>query len=92
MSYSFNVTGSDKADAVAKASAELDKVVAQQPAHETDRAAAQVAIESFVGLVKDPGEKQAVYVSVNGSVWKEDDGLRNASLGVAVSLIDKTGE
>lgn len=90
MSYSFNVTGADKTDAVAKASAELDKVVESQPVHEGDRAAAQAAVEAFVGLVKDPGEAQAVYVSVNGSVYKAEDGFQSASVGVSVSLIAKS--
>ena len=96
MSYSFNVRAADKADACAKVTAELDKVVASQPIHEADRAQAQTAAEAFTALLGEPGENQEISVSVSGSISKWADGAQlqsvtGAGVSISASILTKIG-
>lgn len=86
MSYSFNVRGASKAEALALVSSELDKVVEVQPIHEADRAKALTVVESFMELIEDI-DGHAVSVSVSGYLSAVDGALRNASVNVNVGLI-----
>lgn len=88
MSYSITVRAANKAEAKTKVAAELDKVVAQQPAHAHDRAQAEAATFAFIDLVADD-DTQDVYVYLNGSVSGRSDGSNQlafcSSAGVSVS-------
>jgi len=74
MSYSFVVTGADKAAAKAAVAAELDKVIAGQPMHARDKEAAIANAGAVIDLLTDsPPEGSIVHVSMNGSVgWMGD--------------------
>lgn len=86
MSYSFNARGADKAAVLTAVNAQFDTIVAAQPVHAQDRAAAIETVDRFVSLV--PPVDGCVYsVAVNGSCWANVDALRSASVGVSVSLI-----
>jgi len=93
MSYSFNVRGATKAEAMEKVVAELDKVVAAQPVHSADRAQAQAAAEAFIGLIPDSNENQEVAVTASGWVsWDlagSDTVVKAASANVSASLVAK---
>lgn len=88
MSYSFKVRGSDKADAVAKAKAEVEKVASSQSAHEADADAINATIQTYVNLLHDDSGHD-VDVVVHGSVWTTNKGLRQAHVSVDVSLVGK---
>jgi hypothetical protein len=85
MSYSFSVLGKDKAEAIEKTAAELQKVSAAQPAHAADSAQAQAAADAFVDILADDAA-QDVGVSVSGSLWTTDAGVQQASFSVAATL------
>ncbi|MEO8804625.1 MAG: hypothetical protein ABI433_00970 [Burkholderiaceae bacterium] len=87
MSYSFSVRAATKAELKVKIAAELDKVVAGQPAHARDRVQAQAAADAFVDVI-DADETRDVVVTVNGSVsgqWQPDNTLTSLS-GASVSI------
>lgn len=93
MSYSFSARGADKGAVLAKAEEEFGKVVAGQPVHAKDAAAARAVREELVKLVPDQApEGQEFYLSCNGSVSYKGDGtaegseLSGASIGVHVSF------
>ncbi len=88
MSYSFSVRAATKAEAVAKVTDELAKVVQSQPVHSEDRDLAQNTAENFIGLLVGD-ETKDVAVSMNGSIWKSDTGIRQASVNVSANLVDK---
>lgn len=91
MSYSFSARGATKAEVLEKVGAELDKVVAAQPAHKADREPAYNAVEWFLAVVQGTDDKD-FSVSVNGSVgWNSDapEIITGAGVGVSVSLVDK---
>lgn len=86
MSYSFQVRGSTKLEAIDKLMAEMAKVVEAQPVHVADQAQAIAAAERFVGLLAD-GVDCDVCVSVNGSVIVADGRLTNSSVGVSAWFV-----
>jgi len=86
MSYSFTVRASNKADLIALATDELQKVVTAQPVHEVDQAQALDAVKSFVALVGE-AEGFDYQLSVHGSVSSWDGVLRSAAVGVNVTLV-----
>ena len=91
MSYSINFRAASKADAKATVSAELDKVVAQQPVHAVDRAGAEAAAGAQIDLLNDD-DSMDVSVSMSGSVggtWGADNtvtDLTQANISVYASL------
>jgi hypothetical protein len=88
MSYSFSVRAATKAEASLKVAAELATVVASQPVHAADQAAAQMTADSFILVVRED-ETQDIGVSVNGSLWGTDGGINQASVSISVSLVAK---
>jgi len=90
MSYSFSVSAPTKAEASAKATAEFDQVVANQPIHQKDRDAAEAALASIFGLIQDPVDGQSVTAHVNGSVsWigdMSDGDITSVSFGVSAGI------
>lgn len=89
MSYSFTVRGLNKAEAIKKAAAELDVVVASQPVHAIDVEQAKATVATFVGMLVDD-ESRDVAVSVNGSIWNvEGNGVQSSGVSVNASLQPK---
>lgn len=86
MSYSFNCRGRTKAEAKSNVSAELDKLVEQQPFHEVDRDASEKAVGSLIDLVRVPGDDEAILVNVSASGFWNEKGVENISLNVSVSF------
>lgn len=95
MSYSFGVRAKTKVEALEKVNAELNKVVAQQKAHEKDSVHASETATSFVNVLAEPSEEQDVVVSVSGSLgWLGTSGvdeilLVSAQVSVSASLQPK---
>lgn len=94
MSYAFNVQAATKAEAQTLAEAEFDKVVAAQPIHARDKAAALANVEASLELITDELPEGQVYrVGVNGYVgWYDPSGqIAQAdvplnSIGVSVNV------
>ncbi len=92
MSYSFTVSGTSKADAVAKVAAEFEQVVASQPVHAADKDAAMNAANAFVGLLQEPAENEVIAVNVYGSLsWQDYSDtaptiFRSGNVGVSASI------
>lgn len=85
MSFSFAVTAPTKAEAKAQVAAELDKVVAAQPIHESDRAAVQATAETYVDLLHDEPD-HTVGLSVSGSCSHSANGHDSFSVSIHASL------
>lgn len=76
MSYSFSVTSNSKKEARGAIALELAKVVESQPQHATDRHAVQNAADSFVSMLRDPGDGEVIGVNVSGSLsWGENSAV-----------------
>lgn len=88
MSYSFQVRGSTKAEAIEKVKAEMAKVVEVQPVHAADQAQAVAAAESFVALLPDDDARD-VTVSLSGSVSSSATGLWSGGVSVYAARADK---
>jgi len=90
MSYSLSARAATKAQVMEKVSAELEKVVAQQPIHSVDRwKAYETAAEFLAMLPNEAGEKE-FYVSVSGSLgWIEGDIVTSSRFNVQASLVAK---
>lgn len=87
MSYSFAITGTSKADAVAKVAAEFDQVVANQPTHTADKEAAVTAAKSFINLLQEPRDGEHITVNMYGSLgWQQSDKPPTAFLSGNVSV------
>lgn len=94
MSFSFNFRAANKAAAKAQAEAEFDKVVAGQPVHSRDKAAALANVGNAIDLLVDDSTKD-INVGVNGRVsWRGDDTttpleITGAAVQCSVGLIDR---
>jgi hypothetical protein len=96
MSYSFQVTGADKAAAKAAVEAEFDKVVESQPIHSRDRQAALANASAVIDLLVDDPTCD-VRVTVNGYVgWRGESGpdavLTSASINAQAGLALRKAE
>lgn len=94
MSYSFNVRAADKAAARAAITAELDKVVAQQPVHAADRAQAEANALAALEILPDPTADEEISVTTNGWVqWKGllDQGhtITGVNIGASAWIVTK---
>jgi hypothetical protein len=90
VSYSFNVKRSTKEEAIAAVIEEMDKVVASQPIHATDREPTIEAAKAFVNLIPEDTSKD-VQVNVSGSVsWQgvypDSHTVVGANVSVSASL------
>lgn len=86
MSFSFNVTAANKAEAKAAVEASVAEIVAQQECHVHDQAAINAVVGSYVDLLSSDGP---VSISVSGSVgWSGESGTKAkfTSAGINVSL------
>ena len=92
MSYSFNFTAATKEEAIERAEQEFANVVALQPNHEKDRAAALANIQAVVMLLPDD-DTQDIAVAANGWVsWTNDpDKIFGVSSCASASLKPKQG-
>jgi L-fucose mutarotase/ribose pyranase (RbsD/FucU family) len=90
MSYAFAVRGTTKAQVMEKVSAELEKVVAQQPIHSIDRWKAYETATEFLAMVPNETGDKEFYVSVSGSLgWIEGNVVTSACVNVQASLVAK---
>jgi hypothetical protein len=92
MSYCIGVHAATKAEAKVALAAKFDEaVVAHQPVHASDRAAALAAGDAFIDLLEDDATKD-VAVSLNGWVSYTGGGnapvaLQSASVTASASLV-----
>lgn len=90
MSYSFNARAATKAQVMEKVSAELEKIVAQQPIHSIDRWKAYETATEFLAMLPDEAGEKDFCVSVSGSLgWTEGNIVTSASVNVGASLVAK---
>jgi putative aminopeptidase FrvX len=92
MSYSFSVTGTNKAEVMKNIADALDGVVKQQTIHTADREQAERAIDAFIDVLGEPGEGEQLGVSVNGYVSATDGVIRSATISISASLIAASKE
>lgn len=93
MSYSFNVQAASKAAAKEAVATKFDEVIASQPIHARDKAAALANANAVIDLLADDDARN-ISVSVNGYVgWQEalrDDGsnpLQSVSVSTTASHV-----
>lgn len=93
MSYSFNVQAPTKAAAKDAVAAKFDEVIASQPIHTRDKAAALANAGAVIDLLSGD-DTRAISVSVSGSVqWRDElrpDGsnpLQGASVSAFASYV-----
>lgn len=81
MSYSFAISAASKAEAKASVAVEFDKVVASQPIHARDKAAALVNAGAVIDLLADdaPGDGFVIGVSLDGYVGWRGEALADGS-------------
>lgn len=85
VSYSFQVKGATKADAIELAGVQFDAVEAGQPVHAADMPAAKAATAAFANLLVDDATCDTV-LSISGSVWSTTEGLRSAQINVSAAF------
>jgi len=88
MSYSFSVKAGTKSEAIEQVAAKLAEVVAAQPVHEADQVQANASASTFIGLLADDDTKD-VAVSMNGSIYRDSTGIRQASVSISVGMAEK---
>lgn len=88
MSYSFSARAASKGEVMAAVAHQLDNVVASQPVHEKDRAAAHANIDAALALLNED-ESRDIVVNAHGSIVTLGDDVRGVSIGVNVSLMDR---
>jgi len=95
MSYSFSIQAPTKAAAKDAVAAKFEEVIAAQPIHARDKAAALANANAVIDLLMDDGARE-ISVSVNGYVgWQEvlrEDGsnpLQSASVSATASYVTK---
>lgn len=88
MSYSFSIRAASKAEAVTMVAAKMAEVVAAQPVHAEDQGQAIGTAEAFIELL-EADETKDVAVSMNGSIWKAETGVRSTSVTVNANLVEK---
>jgi hypothetical protein len=87
MSYSFSIRGATKDAAKYAVEKAFDEVVANQPIHARDRAAAIANASAAIDLLGEDASKQ-ISVSCNGYVsWLENGDLTGASIASSASLV-----
>lgn len=86
MSFSFSVSGKNKAEVKDAASVELDKIVQMQPHHMHDKDAVYTAIDEYCDLL-DVNDGDTISVSVSGSLgWTgKDEAAKYTSAGLNIS-------
>lgn len=87
MSFSYQVRGASKADAMSKAVAEMAKVIEAQPVHAHDADSVQAVVETYVGLLPEPSPEQDVVIGISGSLeWQFSEMPVEAPLFVGASV------
>ncbi len=88
MSFSFPARAATKAALKLVIAAELDKVVAAQPAHAVDQDQIQAAAGAYVDVVAED-EGKDLLAHVNGSIWQSEAGVQSIGFGISVGLVAK---
>lgn len=91
MSYSFSITAPSKTKAIEAVVFEISKVVVNQQIHAAE---ARVVVDAAAGFISALQEdlNQDILVSINGSVWWTDVGLRQVSCNIGTQLVAKPAE
>lgn len=92
MSYSFNIRAATKAEAKAAVEAKFDEVIAGQPVHVRDRAAALANANAVIDLLadddtQDVGVTCSGYVSWSGAEPPETVPLTSASASASAGYL-----
>jgi len=88
MSYSFSVRGATKAQAIANVVEKFAEIVQAQPVHAEDQQQALGCATVFIDLLQED-DTQDVAVSMNGSIWKAETGIRSTAVTVNATLVKK---
>ena len=90
MSYSFSVYAESKTEAILAAQAYFEaNVLANQPIHKTDMAAAFENVLQHIALLRDPVEGEIVTISMNGSIIVQEFGVGQVASGCSVMVSPK---
>lgn len=73
MSYSFELTSHSKTGAVHDVATALDAVVAGDPLHAKDKAAALDAAKASIDILREPEGLEHIFVHMYGSLGWEGD-------------------
>jgi len=95
MSYSIGVLASSKVEARAAAEEKFNStVIATQPVHMHDKAAALANVDQALALVSEPAEGQEISVSMHGYMsfvgsHDQPERITNVAVSTTVSLVNK---
>jgi hypothetical protein len=85
LSYSFSKSAATAAAVLALVSDEMQAIVIAQPPHEADAPLVLKTVEDTLALMAVDANSQ-VHVSVSGSIWKAEDGVRQIGVHVNAHL------
>lgn len=89
MSYSFNVKGASKSEAIDMVRAKMRDIAVQQPVHNKDQLHVVATAKTFIDMLEDD-EAKDVQVSVNGSISTTENGVSNVAVSVSAHLVQRT--
>ncbi len=89
MSYSYNVIGKNKQEALELVKAKLDELEKQQPVHANDRAIIEANTGSVINLLAD-NEALDVSVSFHGYLsWSQENVFNTVSVNCCATSISR---
>lgn len=87
MSFSFASSGKTKQDVVADVSAQMDKVIQNQPHHAHDKDAVVSCVGTYIDLLDGKTDEDTISISVSGSLgWNADQGEGEKHTGAGLSI------
>lgn len=89
MSYSFNVKGASKSEAIDMVRAKMRDIAVQQPVHNKDQLHVVATAKTFIDMLEDD-EAKDVQVSVNGSIYVQESGVQDIAVSVSAHLVQRT--
>lgn len=94
MTYSFSGIGPSKSEAILDLDWKLDKLVADMPIHERDKALIERQVRDAVQLLDEPDYSEKVMISIHGYIGQTPvgiDGKRVTAInwGITASLVAK---
>ena len=90
MSYSLNVNADSKTAAILAAEAKFKEMLASQPIHAKDEAAAFANLREHMALVKEPSADEEISVGMHGSIWVENDQVKSCGSGCSISVMTRS--
>lgn len=88
MSYSFEVKGKNKREAINAVRAALMEVAKGQPVHHEDFDQALANAQAVINNLKDDPDCD-VGASINGSIWAAEDGVRSCSVSCSAYIVSR---